>query len=396
MPTKLGAADSFNSSGATIIPDREQRGSGPTYRAYNPIAGLSNARLLMPEDSFGRQLQAFLTSGSTTNDSQQETEAGGQSGDSVRPNINDEAAEAMLRDFGFNSSTSSHFTTHTPNPSDLISSLQIDSNAAHTHARTSPFNSHSPLAQEEAASLSATASGNHPDRPASVLSHHSHHSHASRSHRGSISGSEYSYTSTEVSGDEDVRMEADVPEPLQTVWNVGAIGGVVPALGSTLTANPFASKGGTGHAQYPSPVSTSGPSPPTVPGAMFGGGAGAGAGAGGGPVRGIGAEKEEEERKRLERLEHRRDINRRSAQKHRAARKAELDILNRTITEKEARISQLERELAVEQSKSRQLAEFIKMSMGRGRTDDEQGEESIGDKQVVAGSRRVSSRRGAT
>ena len=62
----------------------------------------------------------------------------------------------------------------------------------------------------------------------------------------------------------------------------------------------------------------------------------------------------------------RRSINRRSAQKHRARRKEELDDLNKTISERDARIAQLERDLAVEKSRTNQLAGFIKMQMGRG------------------------------
>ena len=50
----------FNSSGATIIPDSSTRSTQLHYREYNPVSGLSNARLLMPEDSFGRQLNEFM------------------------------------------------------------------------------------------------------------------------------------------------------------------------------------------------------------------------------------------------------------------------------------------------------------------------------------------------
>ena len=57
----------------------------------------------------------------------------------------------------------------------------------------------------------------------------------------------------------------------------------------------------------------------------------------------------------------RRQINRTSAQKHRARRKEELDILNRQLAERDARIAKLERELAVEKAKSAQLADFVRV-----------------------------------
>lgn len=56
----------------------------------------------------------------------------------------------------------------------------------------------------------------------------------------------------------------------------------------------------------------------------------------------------------------RRSINRKSAQKHRARRKEELETLTQTIAERDSRIAFLEKELAVEKAKFQQMVGFIK------------------------------------
>ena len=55
----------------------------------------------------------------------------------------------------------------------------------------------------------------------------------------------------------------------------------------------------------------------------------------------------------------RRTINRKSAQKHRTRRREELETLTSQLAERDARIAQLERDLAVERAKSLQLTEFM-------------------------------------
>ena len=62
----------------------------------------------------------------------------------------------------------------------------------------------------------------------------------------------------------------------------------------------------------------------------------------------------------------RRQINRKSAQKHRMRRREEHDNLSKDMVEKDARIAQLEKELAVEKSKTAQLQQFIDMQRGGG------------------------------
>ncbi|WVQ80963.1 hypothetical protein IAT38_003070 [Cryptococcus sp. DSM 104549] len=69
--------------------------------------------------------------------------------------------------------------------------------------------------------------------------------------------------------------------------------------------------------------------------------------------------------KRQMKLEHRRDINRRSAQKHRARRREELDTLAQTVADKDKRIAQLERELEVEKARSSQLRDMYNAQLER-------------------------------
>ena len=57
----------------------------------------------------------------------------------------------------------------------------------------------------------------------------------------------------------------------------------------------------------------------------------------------------------------RRQINRKSAQKHRMRRREEHESLSKQMVEKDARIAQLEKDLAVERSKTAQLQQFIDM-----------------------------------
>jgi hypothetical protein len=60
---------SFNSSGATIVPDRDENGlryptrsrmSAGTTRNQNVPALVAQARMLMPADTFGQELEAMV------------------------------------------------------------------------------------------------------------------------------------------------------------------------------------------------------------------------------------------------------------------------------------------------------------------------------------------------
>jgi hypothetical protein len=51
----------FNSSGATIIPDPISRARASVNA--NQVAGISNARLLMPQDTLGRELEGLVGGG---------------------------------------------------------------------------------------------------------------------------------------------------------------------------------------------------------------------------------------------------------------------------------------------------------------------------------------------
>lgn len=75
-------------------------------------------------------------------------------------------------------------------------------------------------------------------------------------------------------------------------------------------------------------------------------------------VRGV-TSREEEEARRMERIEHRRSINRKSAQRHRLRRKEELVDLSQKVAERDERIRFLERELAVAHTRINQMTTFL-------------------------------------
>ena len=270
----------------------------------------------MPEDSFGRQLNEFMRGAEVevNENSGHRPQQGGQGinqadGEAIVSAFTDrinttsplqqsstspvlpylpelDADLFQLREFGFDTNIPSPLPYNpaaNANASDLMSGLQIDPTAARN---TSPFVSHSPLvANQQDQQGRFSASSNTPFDPTFRPS-------SAHSHRSSVSGSEFSYVSTEVSGDDDFRMDGEVPSPVQTVWNVdpAGLGGAIPGAGHGAHVSPVGALGvpkDGGH--YPSPVSATGPSPPTVPGAMFGG-----------PIRGINRE-EEEKQKKIER-----------------------------------------------------------------------------------------------
>lgn len=193
-------------------------------------------------------------------------------------------------------------------------------------------------------------------RPQSAQSHHSHQSHHSyRSHANSVSGSEFSYSSTDVSED----FEMDDPT-------------MAAARGSNtdgLQQLDFERMGlGTaGAAAYVGGQSPVTPGPSTGLGAIQ-----------------VASEEEQRRRAKLERewsccpfvflmnqanllsaFADRRQINRKSAQKHRQRRREESETLNRAIAERDAKIAQLEKDLAVERARLQQLMSFVRTAKGR-------------------------------
>ncbi|ORY29305.1 hypothetical protein BCR39DRAFT_532211 [Naematelia encephala] len=275
MVVKLGAADSFNSSGATIVPDpRHDDNTSPP----NNVSNLSYARVLMPQDTLGRELESALGGGDLQN-SQAAWELfqqiQNQADDTVPLSLTQSQSETLDFSSFLASQPSDNETT-----TDIFSNLQLD-NPVQTPFR--PLSSHS--------------------------------------HRGSVSGSDYSYTTTEMSstdtdGDGDSHMEFKVE------W------------AETTSISPQSAI---------SPHEAQGVSP-----SLLGGGGPAGE-----PLR-------EDDKKRKEKLEHRRSINRRSAQKHRLRRKEELESISHTLALREARIAQLERDLAVAHAQSAQLLDLLK------------------------------------
>ncbi|KAI9635803.1 uncharacterized protein MKK02DRAFT_44499 [Dioszegia hungarica] len=85
-----------------------------------------------------------------------------------------------------------------------------------------------------------------------------------------------------------------------------------------------------------------------------------------GPIRRSSGGAAKKADKEVDRLEHRRQINRKSAQKHRQRRKDELEILTAMVAERDSKIANLEKELAVEKAKAGQLMEFVRLKSSSG------------------------------
>ena len=237
---------SFNSSGATVVPDRETRDRP------NNVSSLSSARVLMPQDTLGRELDAALGGDGIGNFDM--VHAVGT--EILRPwSLLHHAdtlqlqshAQMPSRQPSFSADFAVLLANPSPSTSDILASFQIDTtaNTLPTSNPTPNPSSHRPIPEEQALSPEIF-------RPSSA--------HSYRSHRSSVSGSDYSYTTTEVDSDEAERMTSpgnNLP------WEVG---------------------------QYPTPGPSAGdPSPPTVPGSVTG------------PMRGPSNDEEAARKRRLER-----------------------------------------------------------------------------------------------
>ncbi|OCF40752.1 hypothetical protein I317_05447 [Kwoniella heveanensis CBS 569] len=218
-----------------------------------------------------------------------------------------------------------------------------------------------------------------PFRPTSAASHHSYSNSAASS---IVDPSEYYSTTDMDTDDDDLSSINDIPG-LAVNSNIGDLGmGNIDLSGppaimtwtpyrpTELQAtqkdengvSPFSNDSNHNHSVSPSELVSAGVSPSAVSTSSRRSGA---ARPRKGSVRGVGGDVPEEQKK-LDKLEHRRDINRRSAQKHRARRKEEVDIMTRTIAEKDARIAQLERDLEVEKARNDQLRNLMNARLAGG------------------------------
>ncbi|EKD03713.1 hypothetical protein A1Q2_01939 [Trichosporon asahii var. asahii CBS 8904] len=293
MPSLLGAADSFNSSSATIRPDNEQR-----QRRTQP-----GTNQLGPTDSIGRSFESLIE---------------GRAGVLQQ----DTRFEQYLQPIDTDSPGPSSAGQGTFNPLDFLndSAAEYPPQQAHTVQPAEFF------------------------RPSSAASHRSAASGASLSTTDIDSTG---YYTTDMSDDGFAPQDLASPSPLN---EIGALN-----LNSGGGAPTWAAY------EAPSPIVPATISPSTdalgssVPRA--------------GPsrnIRGVQNSKDLEEKKRLDRLEHRRSINRRSAQKHRLRRKEEMETLQAQIRERDLEIRQLKEELAAVRAQAQTYMEIVKGLQGKG------------------------------
>ncbi|CAK9785422.1 hypothetical protein CC85DRAFT_284509 [Cutaneotrichosporon oleaginosum] len=340
MPPLLGAADSFNSSAATIKAGNTADSSRD--RRNNP----SSSNPLRPQDSVGREFEALINGrvGLLQND------------DGFG---NAELLSRYLREShtlpGEISLSNPPADTTTFNPLSFIAdpaapdvNFFADSEFETTSSAFA-FQQPAPLPQTISPAVisgpSAGSSASPFERPTSAASHRSHHSNFSCS---TTEGSG-SYVTTDDDGDDVMNHTASAaasPSPLNeigalnissstTYWSVGPSSGVqtiaptAQALGSSARNAPPSAPSSTASSSRRRSHAVSFP-------------------------------EEEDDNKRQARLEHRRSINRRSAQKHRLRRKEELEDLSRMVAERDKRIQELERELAVAKGNLETLMSLVK------------------------------------
>ncbi|WOO76669.1 uncharacterized protein LOC62_01G000294 [Vanrija pseudolonga] len=331
MAPLLKPADSFNSSSATIRPDREERDL-PRPNLGGAGAGLG------PTDSIGRDFESLL--GGRLGVLQSDSALGDQS-----------LLDRYLHGFG-----------QLPSEVGTTGTGTIDPAAAGLARQPSEFNPMAFLNEsttndtffaqvgldppsgfvppETPAPASASAAPAAPTedvfRPRSAASNHS------RVSLSSTDVDDSGFYTTDMDTDDNSVAGDFQPSPSPLLE--------LNALNLGATAVPW---GGSG-------------APTTIaPDAEALGSSAANAGA---SSRRLGAKRsvrnvdgsDPEEQRRIDRLEHRRSINRRSAQKHRLRRKEELETLTREITERDAKIQTLEKELAVTKAQLSQLASFVR------------------------------------
>ncbi|RSH82812.1 hypothetical protein EHS25_005802 [Saitozyma podzolica] len=382
----LKQTDSFNSSGATIMPEVVSRTDSRTHGSRSGSGsgsgfGGNSLRMLSSQDSVSREFDAALGAGDDGMIRLLQGQSNSGQWDFLRElNLPNDSPHLDIPADG-----SFHFdpTMLSADPA----AHPISDDVPYPQPTTSPTNFQN-LKLETSASPFAPSPSLVPDfRPASATSFHSNHSvhsiHSIHSHsqshsqsvhsyhsrggihRDSISGSEYSCSATDVSEDQDV--------PMTSVTGTGL--GQGDALTELNLAGMELGEGGTMQwAAYEAVRrQVDGVSPAVIglghagvngqgQGQVQGPGPGQGQGGRLGPIRGVGSVGGggDDDKKRFDRLEHRRSINRKSAQKHRARRKEELETLTQTIAERDSRIAFLEKELAVEKAKFQQMVGFIK------------------------------------
>ncbi|RXK40751.1 hypothetical protein M231_02003 [Tremella mesenterica] len=301
MPPLLAAADSFNSSSSTIVPDRKDG----QRQANNAIGSFTaSGRGLMPNDSLGRIMNELLSSDGISDLSPQHPP--GQNLAHVQGGFDPHQLSTLPE-------------TDPLGMSSLLDSIPQSNMFDPTPQPYMPMNE--------------TVF-----RPSSAHSNHSHHS------ARSVSGSEYSYTTTEMDEDDIREFLPEVDNNVQWGFNHQT----------------------TGQTSYQGTVAPASVSPPPI---------GMSPGLTGpsndhdsriGPRRNARRDGGSLTRDEAERLEKRRLINRKSAEKHRRIRKEEVVNLKHKISEKDALIAELQKQLAVEKAKVDQLQQIHTIGRSRG------------------------------
>ncbi|WVQ62697.1 uncharacterized protein L199_000845 [Kwoniella botswanensis] len=379
MPQPLRPTDSFNSSTATIVPDK-RRADSNNSRFYPQ--GVPQSRALVSTSSLERHINSALRVNAGGDDGMigllhtqtQDMGGNGLSGLSFMREFIQLPPEDNPQPQSSSSQTPS--IPSLPQQTNFIPNTHTFEPVPSPHFAP-PSSTFDPIPLPHANTFATLTSPVEPSpngpsdyfRPSSVNSYHSHAA-------SSVDASEYYSTTDMDTDDDDLASIHDVP-PLAVKSNIGDLGmGNIHLENNNHKADILNWMNYQTHTQdqrgsiSPNEIKTQSqvvsPSvinhpPPARRVSSSASKTGRAVSNVAGPSKGrrsttkrvIGTT--DEEKIRLDKLEHRRDINRRSAQKHRLQRKKDMEILTQQLAERDARIHQLQRDLEVEKARNDQL-----------------------------------------
>nr|XP_018266734.1 uncharacterized protein I303_00710 [Kwoniella dejecticola CBS 10117]OBR88892.1 hypothetical protein I303_00710 [Kwoniella dejecticola CBS 10117] len=369
MPQPLRPADSFNSSTATVVPDKK-RSDLPSTRFWNQSSS-SSSRTLGNTSSLEGHINTALRVNAGDDDGMigilhsQTQDMGGNnlSGLSFSKPSGPSASQSS------SSTTNQQFNTFNPIPTPRSDTFEpIQSPHSTFEPIPSPNTVHNPF---HTLTSPVDPAPGYNFRPPSA---HSYHSAAT----SSIDASEY-YSTTDMDTDDDDLASVNDGPPLAVKSHIDDLGIAdidlsgkpaimtwtkyqPPPASTSVSPNNIQSHG---HSQAVSPQQAGISLPRNTAHSQTT----AGPSRGGGGRRTSGRSTNgmtEEDKIKADKLEHRRDINRRSAQKHRLQRKKDMEEMSKKLAEKDAIILQLNRDLAVEKARNDQLRTLMNARLAGG------------------------------
>ncbi|WWC66796.1 uncharacterized protein I206_100702 [Kwoniella pini CBS 10737] len=387
MPQPLRPTDSFNSSTATIVPDKK-KSEAPSTRFWNQGSS-SNPRGLASTSSLEGHINSALRVNAGGDDGMigilhtqtQDMGGGNLSGLSfMREYLNLPDSQSSEPSASQSSSTGQYMN----NDAQIMQQVHDNRPAINNDTFepiTSPHSNFEPI-QSPHSTFEPIPSPNTVNNPFSTLtspvnpmpeysfrpsSSSSYHSAAA----SSVDASDY-YSTTDMDTDDDDLASVNDGPPLAVRSNIDDLGIANmdltgrPAIMTWTQYQPSSTSVSPNNIQ-PKSQATSPEQKVVITGSTAPTQAKAGSSKGGRRASGKNtAAMTDEDRIKADKLEHRRDINRRSAQKHRLQRKRDMEEMAKKLAEKDSVIHQLQRDLEVEKARNDQLRNLMNTQLARG------------------------------